>query len=275
MLVEMNLNENFRIAVPIGVPRPLTFERFGPHTQVRVRWRPLSNSVTRGRILWYKIQWRTTHGSFNNVRYLDGGSDEFLITDLKEGQSYEMRIIPATSVGYPVDKDSVPWIVVPSEGMSGSSPFDSVEIEFGSPTISSGLPSSSSSHNQQHLGTELNSTNVFHPNNAAVDLEELFSPPSVHLTVINSTAVLVHWIEPPSRLRTNVTPKGFRLTYSTYHPRIDDLIHYGPIYILDYAIREYYFTNLGMKFTLNNYLHIIYLLICLFHVSITDYRFVL
>ncbi|CAG7726772.1 unnamed protein product [Allacma fusca] len=215
--------------VPVSVPRLLQFERFGPATQARVRWRPLSNSEARGRITMYKIQWRTTHGSFNNVRYLDGSSAEFLITDLIANESYEVRIIPATSVGYPLEKDRIPWTRIPSVFM------DSQEEETHEEEDSSGVPTPSS---QQHLGTGSNSTNQHVSSHL-----EIFSPPSVHLTVVNSTTILAHWIEPPRSLRTSVTPKGFRISYATYLPRIDDFIHYGPIDILDYEIREHIFTD--------------------------------
>lgn len=83
-------------------------------------------------------------------------------------------------------------------------------------------------------GANLNSTNS----------EGFYDPPSLHLTVLNSTSVLVNWSEPPHPKEVHV--KGFRITYSTKSERVNDIVFFGPITIYRDSAREYLFSNLGM-----------------------------
>lgn len=84
----------------------------------------------------------------------------------------------------------------------------------------------------ENIGANFNSTN-----------EGLFAPPSLHLTVLNSTSVLVNWSEPPRPKEAHV--KGFRVTYSTKSNRVNDVVFFGPFTIFEDSAREYNFTNLG------------------------------
>lgn len=73
--------------------------------------------------------------------------------------------------------------------------------------------------------------------------EVYFDPPSLHLTVLNSTSVLVNWSEPPRPKEVHV--KGFRITYSTKSDRVNDVVFFGPITIYQDNAREFLFSNLG------------------------------
>lgn len=70
--------------VPVQAPKTFVFEQYGPPSQVRIRWRPLSDAEARGKVILYKLQWRSIDEEFTNVRfrYIDGESDEFLITGM-------------------------------------------------------------------------------------------------------------------------------------------------------------------------------------------------
>jgi hypothetical protein len=75
--------------VPAKAPKNFLFEQHGPPTQLRMRWRPLSIAEARGKVILYKLQWRSIDGEFTNVRYIDGDADEFLIT----GWSYFWKMM--------------------------------------------------------------------------------------------------------------------------------------------------------------------------------------
>lgn len=66
--------------MPVNKPLKVKLEKYGPPSQVRVLWTPLSPVEARGTIILYKLQWRSVAGEFSNVRYIDGESDEFVIT---------------------------------------------------------------------------------------------------------------------------------------------------------------------------------------------------
>lgn len=66
--------------VPVNKSPQVVVERFGPPSQVRLTWKPLSNREARGKIILYKLQWRSADSEFSNVRYIDGNSQEFVIT---------------------------------------------------------------------------------------------------------------------------------------------------------------------------------------------------
>jgi len=66
--------------VPAKAPKNFVFEQYGPQSQLRIRWKPLSDVEARGKVILYKLQWRSIDGEFTNVRYIDGDADEFLIT---------------------------------------------------------------------------------------------------------------------------------------------------------------------------------------------------
>lgn len=66
--------------VPVNKSPRVSLERFGPPSQIRVAWKPLNNRDARGKIILYKLQWRSVDGEFSNVRYIDGDSEEFVIS---------------------------------------------------------------------------------------------------------------------------------------------------------------------------------------------------
>ncbi|ODM98023.1 Protogenin B, partial [Orchesella cincta] len=201
--------------VPLNKPPIINMERFGPPSQARIFWRPLTNKEARGKIILYKLQWRSVDGEFSNVRYIDGESVEFLITDLDPDQDYELRLIPSTSMGWPTRKDSMPW----------------------TPVIVSNLANrNSTNYNQTH----------------SITFDEYFAAPSMHLTVLNSTSALVNWSEPPRPKEISV--KGFRITYSTKSERVNDVVFFGPITVYDDNAREHLFTNLVPGATYEFYL---------------------
>ncbi|XP_035710982.1 protogenin isoform X2 [Folsomia candida] len=178
---------------PIKAPRNFIFERYGPASQVRIRWRPLSDSEARGKITLYKLQWRSVNGEFTNVRYIDGDSDEFLITELTPGEPIELRLLPSTSAGWPSDKENSPW-------------------------------------------TRVNTTKL-----EANVTDDYYAPPTMDLTVLNSSSILVNWSEPPRH--KDLSLKGYRLTYSTEVGKIEDFVFFGPIHTYNYSDRSYLFTN--------------------------------
>ncbi|CAL8107639.1 unnamed protein product [Orchesella dallaii] len=201
--------------VPLNKPPQMKMERFGPPSQVRIYWKRLTNKEARGKIILYKLQWRSVDGEFSNVRYIDGESEEFLITDLDPDQDYELRLIPSTSMGWPARKDSMEWTRVNASIFANRN---------------------STNNNESH----------------SIIFDEYFAAPSMHLTVLNSTSALVNWSEPPRPKEISV--KGFRITYSTKSERVKDVVFFGPITVYNDNAREHLFTNLVSGATYEFYL---------------------
>jgi hypothetical protein len=117
--------------------------------------------------------------------------------------------------------------------------------------------------------TQINSTNF--ETNITIP-EDFYEPPTVDLTVLNSTSILVNWSEPPRDKATKA--KGFRLSYATDSEvgKVEDFIFFGPIYVYDYSERSYLFTNFGMVlqitcFLLLRKLKLLQLVVFLFFVN--------
>ena len=90
---------------PSSTPKFITVQQLGPSTQYRLRWRQITNEEARGRILLYKLQWRTENGNFSNVQYLHGSSEEFTISGLQPSTPYFVRLLPATNAGHAPDEN--------------------------------------------------------------------------------------------------------------------------------------------------------------------------
>jgi len=65
----------------------------------------------------------------------------------------------------------------------------------------------------------------------------------MHLTVLSPSSILVNWSEPPRP--KEVLVKGYRLTYSTHASTINDVVFYGPFYVLDQQVHTFLFSDFG------------------------------
>jgi len=63
----------------------INIERFGPPSQARVTWTPLTKNEARGKIILYQLQHRLVDDeeAVTNVTYIDGESKEFIISGRK------------------------------------------------------------------------------------------------------------------------------------------------------------------------------------------------
>lgn len=59
--------------------------------------------------------------------------------------------------------------------------------------------------------------------------DDYYAPPTMDLTVLNSSSILVNWSEPPRH--KDLSLKGYRLTYSTEVGKIEDFVFFGPIHV--------------------------------------------
>ncbi|XP_046398270.1 protogenin-like isoform X2 [Ischnura elegans] len=80
------------------------------HTTLRVTWKPLEPNAARGEITHHKVQWRRLDHATIHVEEVKGLVHEYTITGLIPGQAYEVRVLAATSKGWPDVPDiSLPW----------------------------------------------------------------------------------------------------------------------------------------------------------------------
>jgi hypothetical protein len=130
-----------------------------------------------------------------------------LRTELTPGEPFEVRLLPSTSVGWPLEKENFPWAYVDSTNFDTNSNSNSTAAA------------------------------------AALGASEYYKAPSMHLTVLNSTSILVNWSEPPRP--KDISVKGYRLTYSKHARRINDVVFFGPFYVYEYQTLTYLFSDFG------------------------------
>ncbi|KAK9511966.1 hypothetical protein O3M35_000518 [Rhynocoris fuscipes] len=83
-----------------------------------VTWTPPSVSLARGAITHYKIQWKRSNQSSINFNVVPGDIYHFRINNLQCEQNYLVRVIGATSLGWPELSDSqAPWSNVTPTGI--------------------------------------------------------------------------------------------------------------------------------------------------------------
>lgn len=131
--------------VPSGIPS-LDLKPVSP-TVLRVSWRKLPLATARGQIIKYEIHYRihsllTPHPTFlvqetvPSDAAVDNNSEEYLLENLKSGVKYDVRVVPATSVGFPTDDAILTWSSVEMP-TGGSFPINSLHSNNTSDTNSS------------------------------------------------------------------------------------------------------------------------------------------
>ncbi|PSN32732.1 hypothetical protein C0J52_25796 [Blattella germanica] len=94
-------------AVPLAAPQ-LTLKAISP-TSLRVSWEPLSKKKAQGIVTEYKIQWRRKTQPTIRVEQVKGDMTDYTITELHPGKRYEVRVLAATSKGWPSQQDEFEW----------------------------------------------------------------------------------------------------------------------------------------------------------------------
>lgn len=117
--------------VPIGGPPGVKAKAIST-SALRVTWEPMPKSVARGEIVSYRIDYRNHNDT--DFKTLEIPIAEaapvfrYTIGDLQPGATYDVRVIGATSAGYPtldID-DNIAWATVdiPSSGVSVADDVD-------------------------------------------------------------------------------------------------------------------------------------------------------
>uniref|UniRef100_T1I3G6 Uncharacterized protein n=1 Tax=Rhodnius prolixus TaxID=13249 RepID=T1I3G6_RHOPR len=75
-----------------------------------ITWSPLLTRLARGDILQYKVLWKTINQSSVNFNIVPGDINHYRISNLKQNEVYLVRVIGATSLGWPELSDTqAPW----------------------------------------------------------------------------------------------------------------------------------------------------------------------
>ncbi|XP_014252495.1 protogenin B-like isoform X2 [Cimex lectularius] len=95
-------------AMPTGGPKVVA--SVTPYC-IHVTWSPPPSSEARGSITEYKIQWKRANQSSTNFEKVPGTIKQYTIRDVIQNQEYMVRVIGATSLGWPdLSEDQAPWI---------------------------------------------------------------------------------------------------------------------------------------------------------------------
>ncbi|KAJ9593418.1 hypothetical protein L9F63_015044, partial [Diploptera punctata] len=93
--------------VPLAAPQ-ISLKALSP-TSIRVTWVPLNKEKAQGVVTEYKIQWRREHQSSTPVEHVKGDLTDYTITGLQPGRRYQVRVLAATSKGWPNQSDDFEW----------------------------------------------------------------------------------------------------------------------------------------------------------------------
>ncbi|KAF6207050.1 hypothetical protein GE061_018288 [Apolygus lucorum] len=98
-------------ALPTGAPQ-LNVTATSQHC-VAVEWSPPPLVLARGIIVSYEIQWKKTSQTSAYFEVVPGGTFEYVISGLQGGNDYLVRVIGATSLGWPdLNDNQAPWLRV-------------------------------------------------------------------------------------------------------------------------------------------------------------------
>ncbi|XP_033606589.1 protogenin isoform X2 [Cryptotermes secundus] len=102
--------------VPQAAPQ-LSLKATSP-ISLRAMWMPLSKEKAQGVVTEYKIQWRRKGQASSRVEQLRGDVTDYTITGLHPGKKYQVRVLAATSKGWPIQADEFEWqdLEMPSYG---------------------------------------------------------------------------------------------------------------------------------------------------------------
>ncbi|KAJ4450294.1 hypothetical protein ANN_01714 [Periplaneta americana] len=93
--------------VPLAAPQVL-LTAISP-TSLSVSWTPLSKEKAQGVVTEYKIQWRRKGQASSRVEQVKGDITDFVITGLHPGKRHQVRVLAATSKGWPNQPDDFEW----------------------------------------------------------------------------------------------------------------------------------------------------------------------
>ncbi|XP_014278582.1 protogenin isoform X2 [Halyomorpha halys] len=77
-----------------------------------VSWSPPPTTKARGTITSYKVQWKRVNQSSVNFELLPAHINQYRIAGLESGERYMIRVLAATSLGWPEFPDAQAWINV-------------------------------------------------------------------------------------------------------------------------------------------------------------------
>ncbi|XP_049945798.1 protogenin A-like [Schistocerca serialis cubense] len=88
-------------------------------TTASVSWQPLTPVEARGHVASYKLQWGPQGEPAYSVEELPPSTTHYVLTGLEPGRHYNVRVLAATSRGYPTE--DLPWVTVqmPSGSVDG------------------------------------------------------------------------------------------------------------------------------------------------------------
>ncbi|XP_069674943.1 protogenin-like [Periplaneta americana] len=93
--------------VPLAAPQ-VSLTAISP-TSLSVSWTPLSKEKAQGVVTEYKIQWRRKGQASSRVEQVKGDITDFVITGLHPGKRHQVRVLAATSKGWPNQPDDFEW----------------------------------------------------------------------------------------------------------------------------------------------------------------------
>uniref|UniRef100_A0A0A9YRL0 Protogenin n=1 Tax=Lygus hesperus TaxID=30085 RepID=A0A0A9YRL0_LYGHE len=98
-------------ALPTGAPK-LTVTATSSHC-ITIEWSTLPMALARGNIVSYEIQWKKTTQTSAYFVVVPGGTSNYVISGLQGGNDYMVRVIGATSLGWPeLNDNQAPWLKV-------------------------------------------------------------------------------------------------------------------------------------------------------------------
>lgn len=82
-------------------------------TKLNVIWKPLSKKQAQGIVTQYKLQWRLHQHPSYHIRYFNSSVEQHLLTDLKPGTQYDVRVLARTEEGWPsINEAQFTWTTV-------------------------------------------------------------------------------------------------------------------------------------------------------------------
>ncbi|XP_015514704.1 protogenin B isoform X2 [Neodiprion lecontei] len=128
---EQSASVNCATAASVPIAAPMTKVKVISPTKLEVSWAPLNKTEARGFILEYKLQWRLQHHPSSRVLHLPSAVNQYTLTNLVPGKSYEIRVLARTEQGWPNVSDSqLGWTnaLMPSTNSSKLPPTDLLNL---------------------------------------------------------------------------------------------------------------------------------------------------
>ncbi|KAG6802324.1 protogenin-like isoform X1 [Apis mellifera caucasica] len=98
-------------SVPKGAPKVNV--NILSSTKLNISWEPLTKKESRGIVVEYKLQFRLHEHPSSRVYYLSANNKSYILSDLKPGAQYDLRVLARTKQGWPnVTESQLKWTTV-------------------------------------------------------------------------------------------------------------------------------------------------------------------